>query len=172
MRSPKCSKKVLSRWKRSQSREQYIRTQYPAEVKAYRQNKNRVSIALVVLIDADTGGLHERFNQLAQALSEDSQKNRQSDEAIAIFVPKRNMETWIHYLQGEPVYEEDTYSKFLKNEAFCQPYIEILADQCRSQNLPENAPESLQTACGELQELLPLLEHGFWNWAISVGTSS
>ncbi|MBD1932052.1 MULTISPECIES: hypothetical protein [Cyanophyceae] len=141
----------------SQSGEQYVRTQYPAEVKAYRQNKNRVSIGLVVLIDADTDTSQERLNQLAHALSEDSQENRQPDEAIAVFVPKRNIETWIHYLQEEPVNEEDTYSKFLKNEASCKPYVEKLADQCRSQNLPEDAPESLQAACGELQRLLPLL---------------
>jgi len=72
----------------SQSGEQYVRTQYAAEVKAYRQNRNRVSIGLVVLIDADTGTLQERLNQLADALSEDSQQERRSDEAIAIFILK------------------------------------------------------------------------------------
>lgn len=142
----------------SQSGEQYVRTQYPVEVKAYRQNRNRVSIGLVVLIDADTDALQERLNQLDRTLSEDSQQNRQPDEAIAIFIPKRNIETWIHYLQGETVDEETGYSKFEKNEAACKPYVENLAEQCRSQNLPENAPESLQAACGELQRLLPLLK--------------
>ena len=83
----------------SQSGEQYVRTQYPTEVKAYRQNRNRVSIGLVVFIDADTSTLQERLNQLAHALSEDSQQNRQSAEAIAIFIPKRNIETWIPPLQ-------------------------------------------------------------------------
>ena len=144
--------------KGSQAGEQYVRAQYPLEVKAYRQNRNRVSIGLVVLIDADTGTLQERLNQLAQSLSEDSQQNRQPDEAIAIFIPKRNIETWIHYLQGETVDEETGYSKFDKNEATCKPYVENLAEQCRSQNLPEEAPASLQAACGELQRLLPLLK--------------
>ena len=142
----------------SQSGEQYVRTQYPVEVKAYRQNRNRVSIGLVVLIDADRGTLQEHLDQLAQALSEDTQQNRQPDEAIAVFIPKRNIETWIHYLQGETVDEETEYSKFEKNEAACKPDVENLAEQCRSQNLPENAPESLQVACGELQRLLPLLK--------------
>ena len=142
----------------SQSGEQYVRTQYAAEVKAYRQNRNRVSIGLVVLIDADTGTLQERLNQLAEALSEDSQPERRSDEAIAIFIPKRNIETWIHYLQGEVVNEEDSYTKFENNEAFCKPYVENLAEECRSQKLSENAPESLQVACGELQRLLILLK--------------
>lgn len=146
----------------SQAGEQYVRTQYPAEVKAYRQNRNRMSrnresIGLVVLIDADTGTLQERLNQLDRTLSEDSQQNRQPDEAIAIFIPNRNIETWIHYLQGETVDEEIGYSKFEKNEAACKPYVENLVEQCRSQNLLENAPDSLQAACGELQRLLPLL---------------
>jgi hypothetical protein len=126
-------------------------------VKAYRQHRNRVSIGLVVLIDADTGTLQERLNQLDRTLSGDSQQNRQADEAIAIFIPKRNIETWIHYLQGEAVDEETEYSKIEKNEATCKPYVENLAEQCRSQNLPDDAPASLQAACGELQRLFSLL---------------
>ncbi len=142
----------------SQSGEQYVRTHYPEEVKAYRQNRNRVSIGLVVLIDADTGTLEARLNELASVLDEDAQEKRQSNEAIAIFVPKRNIETWIHYLQGETVNEEDAYAKFEKNEAACKTAVENLADRCYSQSLPEDAPRSLQAACGELQRLLPLLQ--------------
>lgn len=142
----------------SQSGEQYVRSQYPVEVKAYRQNRNRVSIALVVLIDADRGTLQDRLNQLASILDEDAQEKRRSDEAIAIFVPKRNIETWIHYLQGETVNEEDAYAKYEKNEAVCKTYVENLADRCYAQDLPEDAPPSLQAACGELQRLLLLLE--------------
>lgn len=142
----------------SQSGEQYVRSQYPVEVKAYRQKRNQVSIALVVLIDADTGTLKARLNELASVLAEDEQENRRSDEAIAIFVPKRNIETWIHYLQGETVNEEDAYAKFEKNEALCKTNVENLADRCYAQDLPEDAPRSLQTSCGELQRLLSLLE--------------
>ena len=50
----------------SQAGEQYVRNQYPVEVKAYRQNKNRVAIGLVVLIDAATGTLAARLNGLYQ----------------------------------------------------------------------------------------------------------
>ncbi|MEG3865373.1 MULTISPECIES: hypothetical protein [unclassified Microcoleus] len=149
--------------KGSQAGEQYVRTQYLAEVKAYRQNRNRVAIGLVVLIDADTGTLAARLNWLASVLDEHKQENREPNEAIAIFVPKRNIETWIHYLQGdylqgETVNEEDAYAKFEKNEAICKRPVEDLADRCYSQSLPENAPLSLQAACGELQRLLPLLQ--------------
>lgn len=46
-----------------------------------------------MLIDADNGTIQEHLDQLAQALGEDTQQNRQPDEAIAIFIPKRNIET-------------------------------------------------------------------------------
>ena len=127
-------------------------------MKAYRQKINQVAIGLVVLIDAETGTLEARLNKLASVLEEDEQKNRGPNEAIAIFVPKRNIETWIHYLQGETVNEEAVYAKFKNNEAVCKTAVEDLAAQCYSQSLPEDAPRSLQAACWELQRLLPLLQ--------------
>jgi hypothetical protein len=109
-------------------------------------------------MDADTGTLEARLNELARVLDKDEQEKRGSNEAIAIFVPKRNIETWIHYLQGESVNEEDAYARFKNNEALCKTAAEGLADRCYSQSLPEDAPRSLQAACGELQRLLPLLQ--------------
>jgi len=135
--------------------EQFVRNRYPAEVKAYR-SKNYLSGMLVVFIDADKKTVEERLRQLDEALIEDSQQIRQPQEAIAIFIPKRNIETWIHYLQGETVDEETEYSKF-NNESVCKPYVENLVNQCY-QGLDENAPPSLQAACGELQRILPFLE--------------
>ncbi|MFN6567390.1 hypothetical protein [Dendronalium sp. ChiSLP03b] len=141
----------------SQSAEQYVRLHYPKEVKAYRSKAMYLSIGLVVVIDANKKTVQERLKQLDDALIEDSQQVRQPDEAIAIFVPKRNIETWIHYLQGETVDEETEYAKFSKNEAACKPYVENLVNQCY-QGLDNNAPPSLQVACGELERILPLLE--------------
>jgi hypothetical protein len=138
----------------SQSGEQYVRTQYPLEVKAYRQNRNRVSIGLVVVIDADTDTLLNRINQLAETIEEE----RQSNEAIAIFVPKRNIETWIHYLDGNSVDEDKSYPKLLK-EGDYKPAAAVLAEQCRSQNKLEDIPETLGLACEEFQRLLSLLSN-------------
>ncbi|MDF5710118.1 MAG: hypothetical protein PUP90_21225 [Nostoc sp. S4] len=111
---------------------------------------------LVVLIDVDKKTVDERLKQLDDALIADSQPIRQLKEAIAIFISKRNIETWMHYLQGETVDEEIEYSKF-NNESDCKPFVEKLVNQCY-QGLDENAPPSLQAACGELQRILPFLE--------------
>jgi hypothetical protein len=142
----------------SQSGEQYVRNKYPLEVKAYRQKRNNVSIGLVILIDADNYTVKERLKQLDDILGEQSLPLRKIDEEISVFVPKRNIETWIHYLKGEFVEEdrEKPYTKFAK-AGDCKPYAEVLAKQCWAQNLPQTAPPSLQAACGEIQRLLRLL---------------
>ena len=135
--------------------EQFVRDNYPKEVKAYR-SKNYLSGMLIVLIDADKKTVEERLKQLDDALIENAQELRQPHEKIAVFVPKRNIETWIHYLQGTNVDEETEYTK-LKKQSDCKPYLEQLVNQCYQGNLDENAPPSLKAACGELQRILPLI---------------
>lgn len=137
--------------------EQFVRESYAAEVKAFR-SRNYLSGMLIVLIDADTKTVEERLKQLNDSLIEDSQESRKSDESIAIFVPKRNIETWIHYLQGETVDEEIVYAKFTNNESACKPYVEKLVNQCSQGSLAVNVPLSLQVACREFPRILRLLE--------------
>ncbi|MEE3715506.1 hypothetical protein V2H45_01965 [Tumidithrix elongata RA019] len=137
-----------------QSGEQFVRDRYPAEVRAYRSKKNHLDIALVVVIDADTNEVENRFKQLEQALKDQSLPPRQPDEKIAVFVPKRNIETWIHYLMGESVDELTAYSKFSRQEGNCKPYVEELAVQCQQVGLTDDAPLSMRIACAELQKIL------------------
>ena len=153
-----------------QSGEQFVRETYPNEVRKYRQainikisnqrkNARRTTIiVLIVMTDADNLSVKQRLNQLSSILQENNLPDRQKEEAIADFIPTRNIETWIGYLKGEEVNEEDkkTYNKFLK-ESDCKPYSENLAERCQRQEKLEDSPESLNIACQEFQRLLPLL---------------
>ncbi len=134
------------------SGEHYVRERYPDEVQGYRQKCNHLNIALVVMIDADTHSVKARFDQLEDCLIEKRLPGRGPDERIGIFVPRRNIETWIHYLQGAEVNEVDVYPR-LPKESDCKPLAHELA-QRRSQPLPDNAPDSLKTACDELARIL------------------
>jgi hypothetical protein len=135
--------------KGKQSGEQYVRENYAAQVKGYRSQKNRKKICLVVVIDADTLTVAERIRQLEMTL----QEKRHREEKIAIFVPKRNIETWIHYLQsGEPIDEIVAYSK-LANQGECKPFVEKLGNQCVL-GLPSNAPPSMHDACIEQKRII------------------
>ena len=142
----------------AQSGEQFVRESYLSEVKKYRQKCNHLAIALIVMTDADNLSVQQRLNQLSSILQENNLANRQKEEAIAVIIPKRNIETWIGYLKGEKVNEEDkkTYNKFVK-ESDCKPYSENLAERCQQQEKLEDAPDSLNIACQEFQRLLPLL---------------
>jgi hypothetical protein len=104
------------------------------------------------MIDADTRTVRQHLTELENQLTASGQSRRQSDERIGIFVPKRNIETWIHYLKGEAVNEEDEYP-YLDNESDCAPYVKRLAEN-RSQPLPEDAPPSLKAACDELNRII------------------
>ncbi len=139
--------------KGKQAGEQYVRNHYPAEVKTHRSKNSFLSLGLTVVIDADVLTVQDRLRQLDEALQKSSQSKRQVGERIGIFAPKRNIETWIHYLSGVSVNEETQYAK-LQCESDCKPFVDSLLQRC-VKGLENGAPDSLQQACLELKRILP-----------------
>jgi hypothetical protein len=131
----------------------YVRKTYPIEVRALRQNP-KLDFQLVVFIDADNHSLRDRHQQLAASLRESNEAERAPRERIAIFTPKRNIETWVHYLAGATVDEETTYSKRRKREHDCAADVHRLATQICLQGLPTDGPPSLHAACDEIARIL------------------
>ena len=134
--------------------ESHVRRQYPQEVNAYRQRANKLNLGLVVMIDADTKHANERYIELDRALRERGMQLRQPKEKIGIFVPRRNIETWIYFLMGREVDEMTEYPHFWHREGDAKPYIIQLAEH-RHQPLPEKVPSSLIAACQELPRIFP-----------------
>lgn len=132
------------------SGEQHVRETYPREVQANRQSHHNRGLAVVT--DADNLPTEARLAKLDQALVARSMAKRRPDERIAIFIPKRNIETWIHYLQGQTVDEMTGYPK-LGNEGDCKTLVDKLPEQCRA-GLPMAAPSSLRLACDEMGRLV------------------
>jgi hypothetical protein len=88
----------------------WVIQQYPKEVKEQRNRvsaKNQNNAVLLVHVDADNKTVVERAQQLEDALRTNSAASRTQSERIAVCVPKRNTETWIHGLCGIPV--DETY---------------------------------------------------------------
>lgn len=132
------------------SGEQHVRKVYSNEVRANRQGHHNRGLAVVT--DADTLSTGERLAQLDQALTAMSMPKRGPGEPIAIFIPKRNIETWIWYLQGQAVDEVTVYPK-LQNEGDCKSTVDKLPEQCRA-GLPIASPPSLRLACDEMRRLV------------------
>jgi hypothetical protein len=92
------------------SGEQFVRKQYPVEVKEYRRRIGKgASALLVTMIDADKETTQFRAKQLSDALQAAELDQRAAGEAIAILIPKRHVETWIRALRGLPVDEQTDY---------------------------------------------------------------
>ena len=93
------------------SGEQYVRERFAEEVREYRARSSRATTALIVMIDADTNTVAERDAQLTAELRSHDLEQVQAGEAIAVWIPRRNIETWIRCLLGEEVNEDTDYRK-------------------------------------------------------------
>lgn len=129
--------------------EQHVVLSYAEEVRVHRSRAARMNAALLVHIDADTLPCAARHARLAAALVQAELEPRGDREAIAILVPKRNIETWIHFfLSGKAVDESTAYPKFAE-ESEAWPAAEAF-DQASKTTAPANAPPSLATALAEM----------------------
>jgi hypothetical protein len=131
------------------SAEQWVRETFPKELAVYRQRKQRAASALIAMIDADIKSVQDRINDFERECNSVRIPFRADDEAVAIAVPRRNIETWIHYLNGNPVNEHDHYRK-LDRESLCKPAVNNLVKLCKSATgLRPDTPPALSVACSE-----------------------
>lgn len=130
------------------SGEQWVREKFPHELMAYRQRRQRAASALIAMIDADTNDVQDRINQFERACDSIQIAFRTDGEAVAIAVPKRNIETWIHYLNAGPVNEQDAYPR-LERERECKPAVDHLVELCHSTGLETDSPQALVAGCDE-----------------------
>lgn len=96
------------------SGEQWVRTDYPNQVGLNRSKRSHQQCTLLVSIDADNRSIADRKNQLDQALTNAELAVRGKDEPIVIWVPGRNIESWLKHLAGEVVNEETNYKNRVK----------------------------------------------------------
>ena len=127
------------------SGEHWVRSQFPKELVAYRNRTTRAATALIAMIDADTGSVQDHINEMGDACAAGGVAFRAPGEAVAIAAPKRNIETWIHYLRGETVDEMTRYPK-LPNPSECGDAVDALLEQCQGGGLKPGAPDSLALA--------------------------
>ena len=146
---PRCIRPIIAPKGRGAG-EQFVRANFVQELLYFRRRSARMKQALVVVIDADTTSVEERIRQLDAAAQQAGCDPRRSDERVAIFVPARNIETWLAYLAGGDVNESQTYPR-LDRPRDCQSQVASLHGYCQSQRLRDPAPPSLAAACREYQ---------------------
>jgi hypothetical protein len=141
------------------SGEQFVRKNYPVELLAYRNKATRLAIKLFVVTDADVLSVEQRRQQLSTPLVDAGIPLPTDQEAVAILIPKRNIETWIKYLRGESVDETTDYCgpKHAVRKQVVQPAVDRLEELYRTGwTLPIDCPDSLRQAIEELKRVLIL----------------
>lgn len=134
------------------SGEAWVRERFPKELRAIRTQKEAY---LIVVIDADSRTIEDRHRQMRDACEEVDVAPRREQDPVIIGVPKRNLETWLAYLNGKAVDEETDYkSQGPGSEKTCKPLADRLYEMChRDQQLREPVPSSLEAACAEYKKL-------------------
>jgi hypothetical protein len=89
------------------SAEQWVRMQYPPEVKKHR-GRGDEQVALVVMTDGDRYGVAARKQQLSEALAGAGHEARGEGERIPICIPTWSIETWFAWLCGLDGVDEAT----------------------------------------------------------------
>lgn len=130
---------------------QYVIDNYPVEVKALR-GRAYLRAGLLAVVDADTSLVEERLRHLENALAQSEQVGRGDAERIALLIPKRNIETWVLYLLGNDVNEEDDYKRRVTS-ADLKGAVDAFSDVCPSRAADIAVP-SLQHACEQLTSFL------------------
>ena len=124
--------------------EQFVRDHYPAYLDAIRKRGG----VLVVMIDSDHYSRAQRLKQMDEACHQKGVLPLTRGDKVALFIPQRNIETWLAFLYGEIVNETDTYPR-LERERECRKHVDALEQMCVAGKLRAPAPASLEAACRE-----------------------
>jgi cellulose synthase/poly-beta-1,6-N-acetylglucosamine synthase-like glycosyltransferase len=122
---------------------EYVKENYAREIKAFHSKVNHLDYILVVIIDDDTKEHIKSLYQIYTPLE---------NEKVLIFSPKRNIESWFYYIDGNNVSESEDYKKNYRNTKPTE-FAKKLKEEICAIGLPENAPSSLHHACKELNRI-------------------
>ena len=121
----------------------YVQDNYQKQLKAFHSKINHLESILVIVIDDDTKEHIKKLHQIYPRLH---------DEKVLIFSPKRNIESWFYYIDGNFIDEFTDYKNNYRN-AKPTEFAKKLKNEICINGLPENAPSSLHHACHELNRL-------------------
>lgn len=139
---------------------QHILMNYPAELAEIRTQSAKRDAALVVHIDVDNATpdgrtMQDRRSELDDACASKGVPKRTEKDPVALLVPRREMETWIHFfLQGPPIVEHVSYPKLTGHEADAEPAAIAFARHAKTKTVPLDAIPSLVDGLAELRRVI------------------
>ena len=133
--------------------EQFVRENYPDELAELRRRAHQRNLRLIVVIDADVGTVENRRAQLDASCKKADVTPRRESDRVAVLIPKRNVDTWIWFLLGNDVEEDEDYKGLVK-DAHCKDAAARLTEfREKGWQIPEGCPTSLGIAAAEFSAI-------------------
>lgn len=131
----------------------HVLDRYPGELAARRTDT--VNRSLAVLMDEDGQGVTVRQRQMSQACAAQGIPVRTDADRVGVFIPARNVETWLRFLEDRPVNEADDYAPPGSHAPIgCKRHVQRLTELCARGAFPGDAPRQLRAACVEANRVL------------------
>ncbi len=105
--------------------EYFVKKEYAKEVEYLKRNSFR-RIVLVVCTDADRLSCEDRIKMLESEVETEYKDWSYLKERVIMWIPKREIETWIHFLQGEDTDESVEYRHSGKPEKCKEESIKMM----------------------------------------------
>lgn len=118
-----------------------VRRKYVADVKLYRARRKKIrpNSGVLAVIDEDGKTTEVRMREMDEALRSESLDPRNANESIAIWIPKRHIETWLLYLCGTDVSEEEntkSVNRRFDESAAASEFIHLIKGEHRASRPP------------------------------------
>ena len=133
--------------------EQWVRERYPEWARAQRRRANHTNASLIAVVDADTLSVDQRREQLDNVLVGAGLSVRDAKERIAIVIPRRNIESWVHFAETREI-DETTDFKARYREGKARNAADVAIEICRTNSDRSQVPPSLAVACLELRRVV------------------
>lgn len=140
---------------------QHVLMNYAGQLAAVRTRSARRDTALVVHIDVDNATpagrtVADRHRELNDACIREHVPGRTETERVGWLVPRREIETWIHFLRREnvPVDEHTSYPKLTDHEGDAEPAAVSFSQHTKAGTTPVGTPPSLGTGMAEFRRVI------------------
>jgi hypothetical protein len=127
--------------------------EFAAEFRDFPKRNNKTNGCILIgMIDADKKTIHEKKRLISEEIGNAQWQNI---DGVSLFVVKRNIETWIHFLNGNRINEDDDYKDPYRDMTRNREKITEFASSCRQQqpSAYEALPPSLAAACAEFEKI-------------------
>jgi hypothetical protein len=134
----------------------FVLSEFQRLVKAQRKRSGKAKTGLLTMVDADI----REVNAVAANFDGKLDSKRGPKEHIAVFIPKRNIGTWVRCLGERRAVDEATdYGRWSK-DSDCHPAVDHFLELARTQasQVPDDCPPSVKRSLEEYPRIARLRE--------------